>query len=267
MARQNSKRGFAAMAPQKQREIARRGGQTAHQKGTAHEFTPDEARIAGQRGGRAVSSNRQYMAEIGRRGGRSSGQHAAKLRQTQNTNGDNNDHDNGGTRGRHWSAAQSATEVIRADHKKVEELFGQYETRSEQYSQKDTLVRHLCQELDIHTRLEEEIFYPAVQAARDEESEQLVTEALKEHKTVKDLIAQLREMTPDDASRDSIVQQLKECVMHHVEEEEKEMLPKAEQLLSDQLESLGARMQQRKHELVGSLQGSAHAEMPEQHLQ
>ena len=64
-----SKRGFAAMVPQKQREIARRGGQTAHKKGTAHEFTPEEARIAGRRGGKAVSSNRQYMAEIGRKGG------------------------------------------------------------------------------------------------------------------------------------------------------------------------------------------------------
>jgi len=79
-----SKRGFAAMLPQKQREIARRGGQTAHQKGTAHEFTPEEARVAGRRGGKAVSSDRQYMAEIGRRGGQSSGRHTARSRQSQN---------------------------------------------------------------------------------------------------------------------------------------------------------------------------------------
>ena len=77
-----SKRGFAAMVPQKQREIARRGGQTAHRKGTAHEFTSEEARVAGRRGGKAVSSNRQYMAEIGRKGGQSSGRQAARLYQS-----------------------------------------------------------------------------------------------------------------------------------------------------------------------------------------
>lgn len=64
-----SKRGFAAMSPQKQREIASKGGRAAHQKGTAHEFTPEEARIAGRRGGSIVSRNRAHMAEIGRKGG------------------------------------------------------------------------------------------------------------------------------------------------------------------------------------------------------
>lgn len=64
-----SKRGFAAMDPEKQREIARLGGRAAHEKGTAHEFTSDEARRAGRRGGRTVSRDREYMAEIGRRGG------------------------------------------------------------------------------------------------------------------------------------------------------------------------------------------------------
>jgi general stress protein YciG len=57
------------MDPEKQREIARLGGRAAHEKGTAHEFTPDEARRAGRRGGRIVSRDRDYMAEIGRRGG------------------------------------------------------------------------------------------------------------------------------------------------------------------------------------------------------
>ncbi len=64
-----SKRGFASMDDEKQREIASMGGRAAHQKGTAHEFTPDEAREAGRKGGEAVSRNRQHMASIGRRGG------------------------------------------------------------------------------------------------------------------------------------------------------------------------------------------------------
>lgn len=65
------KRGFAAMDKETQRMIASKGGQAAHQKGTAHEFTPEEARRAGQKGGEAVSRDREHMAEIGRKGGES----------------------------------------------------------------------------------------------------------------------------------------------------------------------------------------------------
>lgn len=66
-----SKRGFAAMNGERQRQIASKGGQAAHQKGTAHEFDSEEARRAGQKGGEAVSRNRDHMAEIGRKGGES----------------------------------------------------------------------------------------------------------------------------------------------------------------------------------------------------
>lgn len=62
-------RGFAAMDPAKQREIARRGGKIAHLRGNAHEFTPEEAREAGRKGGQSVSKDRKHMAEIGRLGG------------------------------------------------------------------------------------------------------------------------------------------------------------------------------------------------------
>ncbi len=64
-----SKRGFASMDPEKQREIARRGGRAAHEKGNAHEFSAEEAREAGRKGGERVSADRTRMAEIGRRGG------------------------------------------------------------------------------------------------------------------------------------------------------------------------------------------------------
>ncbi len=62
-------RGFASMDPDRQKEIASRGGKAAHEKGTAHEFTPDEAREAGRKGGQKVSQNRDHMARIGRMGG------------------------------------------------------------------------------------------------------------------------------------------------------------------------------------------------------
>ena len=72
-------RGFASMASDKQREIARKGGQAAHARGTAHEFTADEARAAGRKGGERVSKNRSHMAEIGRLGGRTSAGRRAAL--------------------------------------------------------------------------------------------------------------------------------------------------------------------------------------------
>src|SRR6187551_769646 len=68
-----STRGFASMDPERQRQIAREGGKAAHIKGTAHEFTSEEARNAGRKGGETVSRDREHMAEIGRKGGRSSG--------------------------------------------------------------------------------------------------------------------------------------------------------------------------------------------------
>jgi len=95
-----SNRGFASMNQEKQREIASKGGKAAHEKGTAHEFTPEEARQAGSKGGKvahergtahewtseearqagrkggqAVSQNREHMSEIGKKGGESGGTH------------------------------------------------------------------------------------------------------------------------------------------------------------------------------------------------
>src|SRR5690348_9355641 len=67
-----SKRGFASMDPSKQREIASKGGKAAHMQGVAHEWTPNEAREAGRKGGEAVSKNKKHMSDIGRKGGEAS---------------------------------------------------------------------------------------------------------------------------------------------------------------------------------------------------
>jgi general stress protein YciG len=72
-AEKKSNRGFASMDPAKQREIASKGGRAAHEKGTAHQFSANEAREAGRKGGGTVSQNRQHMAEIGRIGGQARG--------------------------------------------------------------------------------------------------------------------------------------------------------------------------------------------------
>ena len=63
-------RGFAAMDPERQREVSSAGGRAAHQGGRAHRFSPEEARAAGRKGGSAVSQDRQHMADIARRRGK-----------------------------------------------------------------------------------------------------------------------------------------------------------------------------------------------------
>jgi general stress protein YciG len=73
-----AKRGFASMDPAKQRAIAIKGGKAAHAKGKAHEFTPEEARVAGSKGGRALAKDRAHMAEIGRLGVRARKREKAK---------------------------------------------------------------------------------------------------------------------------------------------------------------------------------------------
>ena len=75
-----SRRGFASMDPARQREIASRGGRAAHAKGTAHEWSSDEARVAGRKGGEVVSRDREHMAAIGREGGEARGQNARLAR-------------------------------------------------------------------------------------------------------------------------------------------------------------------------------------------
>jgi len=76
-----SKRGFASMDPARQREIASKGGRAAHAKGTAHEWSTDEARRAGRKGGEVVSRDRAHMEAIGRAGGEARGRARARLAQ------------------------------------------------------------------------------------------------------------------------------------------------------------------------------------------
>jgi general stress protein YciG len=81
--RQRSVRGFAAMSPERQKEIARVGGKAAHQQGVAHQWNSEEARNAGKKGGQSVSQNREHMSEIGRRGGKTSGSRRSRDNNTE----------------------------------------------------------------------------------------------------------------------------------------------------------------------------------------
>lgn len=107
-------RGFASMNNERQREIARKGGRAAHAKGTAHEFTSDEARAAGQKGGQRVSANREHMSRIGRIGGKKSAGRRQELRQAKQ-NGESNDRRPGQTEASSESHARQQSEERQDD--------------------------------------------------------------------------------------------------------------------------------------------------------
>jgi hemerythrin superfamily protein len=157
------------------------------------------------------------------------------------------------------SSGQDAIALLRADHKRVSELYAQYEsTRST--AKKKSLVASICLELSVHARVEEEIFYPAVKAAlKDKE---LVPEAQVEHASLKELIAQVKDQEPDGEMFDAKIKVMSEYTKHHVKEEQNEMFPKAKKTRLD-MQELGARIAARKEELMADPQLlEAPAEMP-----
>ncbi len=143
-------------------------------------------------------------------------------------------------------APTEAIAMLRADHKKVSSLFDAFE-KTKSAARKKKIVSEICLELTVHTTLEEEIFYPAVKAAlKDHE---LIPEANVEHGSVKDLIAQVRDVEPGGEMYDARVRVMGEFVKHHVKEEQNEMFPKAKKTNLD-LIALGAQMAARKADLM-----------------
>jgi hemerythrin superfamily protein len=148
---------------------------------------------------------------------------------------------------------QDAIALLTEDHKAVQKLFKQYEKLVEDEAdgeQKATLAQQICMELSIHAQIEEEIFYPAVREAIEEED--LLDEAEVEHASAKDLIAQLSAMTPEDDLYDAKVKVLGEYVNHHVKEEQDEMFPQVKKAKVD-TGSLGSELLERKQALQAEL--------------
>lgn len=143
-------------------------------------------------------------------------------------------------------ALKDAIAMLRADHERLSQLFTDYgETRS--VPRKKAIVEKICIELADHMRLEEEIFYPAVEATlRDP---QLVPEASVEHAVIKGLIADLQRLEPDGASFYAKLTVLSEYVQHHVKEEQSQMFPKMRASSLDLVE-LGAELAERRAELL-----------------
>jgi hemerythrin-like domain-containing protein len=143
----------------------------------------------------------------------------------------------------------SAIDMLKEDHAKVKKAFKEFENmdRSDTETCRQ-VVKTVCEDLKVHTSLEEEIFYPAVRAAIEDED--IMNEAAVEHETAKMLIEQLENSGPEDPQYFATFTVLGEYVMHHVKEEEGEMFPQAKKAELD-LDALGEQMKARKEELVG----------------
>lgn len=141
-----------------------------------------------------------------------------------------------------------AIDMLKQDHDKVEKAFKDFEKMDRQDAEScRRLVATVCQDLKVHTTLEEEIFYPAVRETIDDED--LMNEAAVEHETAKMLIEQLENMDDDDPNYHATFTVLGEYVKHHIQEEQGEMFPAAKKAKVD-LEAIGERMRARKEELV-----------------
>jgi len=142
----------------------------------------------------------------------------------------------------------NAIEMLREDHQKVKDLFEHFEETES--GDKKQIVETTLRELEIHTSIEEEIFYPAARQAlkgMDGEESDVIDEAWEEHHVVKLLAAELKKMRVTDERYEAKFTVLAESVKHHIEEEEGELFPKLEGHIEE--EELGERMMERKEKL------------------
>jgi len=144
----------------------------------------------------------------------------------------------------------SPVEMLEADHQKVKALFDKFEGAGDHMTKaKQQIVEEVFAELEVHTQLEEEIFYPALKAVGEKEGKKLIAESLEEHQVVKHLMEEMRALNASDEQYAAKFTVLMENVRHHIEEEEDEMFPMAEEELADEMESLLEQMMERKQAL------------------
>jgi hemerythrin superfamily protein len=142
-----------------------------------------------------------------------------------------------------------AIDMLKQDHDKVDKAFKDFEKMDRQDAEAcRRLIETVCEDLKVHTTLEEEVFYPAVRESIEDED--LMNEAAVEHETAKMLIDQLENMGTDDPNYYATFTVLGEYVRHHIKEEQGEMFPAAKKAKLD-LVALGERMRLRKEELAG----------------
>jgi hemerythrin superfamily protein len=144
---------------------------------------------------------------------------------------------------------QDAIALLKADHKKVKELFDQFE-EAKNSDQKNKFAEEAIQELRVHSVVEEEIFYPATRQALGQSESELMDEAEEEHRVAKTIIEELCESDMSDEHFEAKFMVLAENVRHHIKEEESEMFKEARSADGLDLDALGERMLERKAELM-----------------
>ena len=152
-------------------------------------------------------------------------------------------------------------QVLKKDHKRVHKLFKEFEDLSGNRGaqKKPALVNDIRQALSVHAQIEEELVYPFFQEHRT--LKDLICEAKEEHHVAKQLLSELEQLQPGDEQYDAKVKVLCEYTMHHVKEEEKELLPQAQKRFSSKrLEALGEEVESRRSQLMGE---DEHMEMQE----
>ncbi|MFO1431710.1 MAG: hemerythrin domain-containing protein [Candidatus Competibacteraceae bacterium] len=140
---------------------------------------------------------------------------------------------------------QDAISILKKDHGRVQKIFQDFDKAQDQKT-KQKLVETACNELAIHSQIEEELFYPAVRQALGDSK--LVEEASVEHESASQLINKLQEMQPGQEKYEAVFTVLGEYVNHHITEEEDEMFPKIKKSNLD-LEALGQQIMERKEQL------------------
>jgi hemerythrin-like domain-containing protein len=126
-------------------------------------------------------------------------------------------------------------EIIKKDHRKVEALFKEYEDIEDgAFDTKKEKVEEIIRELKLHTEMEEKLLYPVLKEAFSDEDDKMVEEGYAEHDVAKRILEELSVIHPEDPQFDAKVKVLNENITHHVMEEEKELLPRAEEKLTDE---------------------------------
>ena len=156
-----------------------------------------------------------------------------------------------------WEISMAASDqpdaiaLLKADHRKVEELFEKFEA-AKGASAKERLAKQICTELTVHTIIEEEIFYPACKGKAEDD---LLDESYVEHDGAKVLIAEIEAGAPDEEFYDAKVKVLSEQIQHHVKEEEQPtegLFAQARKAKLD-MDALGQQMAARKEELLAQI--------------
>lgn len=137
-------------------------------------------------------------------------------------------------------------EILKEDHRKVEQLFEQYEQSND-----PDVALQICDELTVHAAIEEELVYPIIAT---KVGTAYAREATQEHQEAKRLLTQIENGLRNGSDVSSLVKELQQSIQHHVEEEERELFPKLAEAVPKTVEVLGPDLLARKESLYAQLE-------------